>query len=111
MKNLVGFNMMNRASTMGSKQRSTTLGSTGGENRGGKGRVCLAPCRSSMSAFASDGEVVLELQGRSIGPGLTTYGFPFGLVEIRLEPSTNNGDILDPLIGRNLPSILTEGDL
>jgi len=63
-----------------------------------------------MTAFGSYGEVVLELQGGSIRPGLTTYGFPLGLVEIRLEPSTNDGNVLDLLVGGNLSSILAKGE-
>ena len=64
------------------------------------------PC---LSAFGGGDEVIIDLRGGSIGPGLTTYGSPLGLVEIRLEPSTNDGNVLDPLIGGNLPSILAKG--
>ena len=76
-----------------------------------EGRItCVQrPVDPCMSAFGSDDEVVLDLQGGSIGPGLTTYGSPLGLVEIREESSTNDGNVLDPLIGGDLPSILAKG--
>ena len=47
-----------------------------------------------------------DLQGGSIGPGLMTYRLLLDSVETRLEPSMNDGNILDPLVGGNLPSIL-----
>ena len=49
---------------------------------------------------------VVDLKGRSLAPGLTSYGSPLSLVEIRLEPSTNDVTVLDPLVDGNLPSIL-----
>ena len=49
---------------------------------------------------------VVDLQGGSLAPGLTTYGSPLGLVEIRSESSTNDGDVSDPLVDGGLPSIL-----
>ena len=49
---------------------------------------------------------VVDLKGGSLAPGLTSYGSPLGLVEIRLEPSTNDVTVLDPLVDGNLPSIL-----
>ena len=48
---------------------------------------------------------VVDLKGGSLAPGLTSYGSPLGLVEISLEPSTNDGTVLDPLVDGNLPSI------
>ena len=36
---------------------------------------------------------LLDLQGGSIGPGLMTYGSLLDLVEIRHEPSTNDGNV------------------
>ena len=49
---------------------------------------------------------VVDLQGGSLAPGLTTYGSPLGLVEIHLEPSTNDGSVHDPLVDGDVPSIL-----
>lgn len=45
-----------------------------------------------------DDEVaVIDLEGGVIVPGFTTYGSPLGLTEIRLEPSTNDGRVYNPL--------------
>lgn len=49
----------------------------------------------------------IDLKGGSISPGLTTFGSPLGLREIRLESSTNDGPVLDPLTN-SIPSILGE---
>jgi hypothetical protein len=38
-------------------------------------------------------------------PGLVTYGSPLGLDNIEQEPSTNDGEILDPLTAK-VPAIL-----
>ncbi|KAG1765832.1 hypothetical protein EV702DRAFT_1272051 [Suillus placidus] len=48
---------------------------------------------------------VVDLEGGTITPGLTTFGAPLGLVEIRLEPSTNDGRVHNPLDG-DLPAVL-----
>jgi hypothetical protein len=53
-----------------------------------------------------DADEFVDLHGGSLAPGLTSYGSPLGLVEIQLEPSTNDGVVLDPLVDGNLPSIL-----
>lgn len=50
---------------------------------------------------------IIDLKGGSISPGLTTFGSPLGLREIRLEPTTNDGPVLDPLTD-TIPSILGE---
>ncbi|KAJ3528819.1 hypothetical protein NMY22_g9254 [Coprinellus aureogranulatus] len=47
----------------------------------------------------------VDLEGGSIVPGLTTYGSLLGLEEIKLEPSTNDGGILDPLTD-NIPALV-----
>ncbi|PFH48338.1 hypothetical protein AMATHDRAFT_65765 [Amanita thiersii Skay4041] len=49
---------------------------------------------------------VVDLKGGSLAPALTTFGSPVGLVEIQLEPSANDGQVLDPLTNGNLPGIL-----
>lgn len=56
-----------------------------------------------------DGAEIIDLQGGSLCPGLTTFGSPIGLVEIRLEPSTNDGLVYDPLID-DVPSIIGGGE-
>lgn len=50
---------------------------------------------------------IINLEGGSLAPGLTTYGSPIGLVEMRLEPSTNDGLVFDPL-EKDIPSIFGE---
>ena len=42
---------------------------------------------------------MLDLEGGSLSPGLTTYGAPVGLEEINQEPSTADGVVPDPLLG------------
>ncbi|TFK25671.1 amidohydrolase [Coprinopsis marcescibilis] len=48
---------------------------------------------------------VVDLEGGSITPGLTSFGSPLGLQHIEAEPSTNDGTILDPL-KNSIPEIL-----
>lgn len=48
---------------------------------------------------------VVDLHGGSLAPGLTTFGSPIGLAEIRLEPSTGDGVVKDPLTG-SVPEIV-----
>jgi imidazolonepropionase-like amidohydrolase len=68
--------------------------------------ICVDAGNSSCGEY-KDQEInqVVDLQGGSLAPGLTTYGSPLGLVEIRLEQSTNDGDVRDPLVD-DIPSIL-----
>ncbi|KAF4615672.1 hypothetical protein D9613_012510 [Agrocybe pediades] len=66
-------------------------------------------CLRSIIVSSDDDETVIDLKGGAIAAGLTTYGSPLGLVEIRLEPSTNDGKVLDPLVDGDLPSLLTSG--
>ncbi|KAG2337258.1 hypothetical protein BDR05DRAFT_970469 [Suillus weaverae] len=63
--------------------------------------VCFGQC----SDFAEGVVDVVDLEGGTITPGLTTFGAPLGLVEIRLEPSTNDGKVHDLLDG-DLPAVL-----
>ncbi|KAF8801695.1 amidohydrolase [Phlegmacium glaucopus] len=74
------------------------------------GRIVCAGDGTSGSFCGSIDEAevdeVVNLRGGSLAPGLTSYGSPLGLVEISLEPSTNDGVVLDPLVNGNLPSIL-----
>ncbi|KIJ59733.1 hypothetical protein HYDPIDRAFT_32949 [Hydnomerulius pinastri MD-312] len=65
--------------------------------------------RAMCSGYLSDKYAeVIDLKGGSIVPGLTTYGTPLGLVEIRLEPSTNDGSVLNPL-AKDPPAVLGDG--
>ncbi|KAG2142813.1 uncharacterized protein EDB93DRAFT_1338417 [Suillus bovinus] len=63
--------------------------------------VCIGQC----SDFAEEVVDIVDLEGGTITPGLTSFGSPLGLVEIRLEPSTNDGSVHNPLDG-DLPAIL-----
>ena len=58
----------------------------------------VGPCGGEM-------EEVMDLEGGSLAPGLTTFGSLLGLVEIQMEKSTNDGVVFDPLTGR-VPSIV-----
>ena len=67
--------------------------------------ICVqSPHESCTTTFDTSMEVI-NLRGGSLAPGLTTYGAPLGLVEIRLESSMNDGIVLDPLTA-DLPDFL-----
>ncbi|KIM80183.1 hypothetical protein PILCRDRAFT_73396 [Piloderma croceum F 1598] len=63
----------------------------------------------SCRYFLDDDVDVIDLRGGSLAPGLTTFGSPIGLVEIRLEPSTNDGKVYDPL-HKDPPSLVGGGE-
>ncbi|KAG2041106.1 hypothetical protein BDR03DRAFT_1089407 [Suillus americanus] len=63
--------------------------------------VCIDMC----SDFAAGAVNIVDLEGGTITPGLTSFGAPLGLVEIRLVPSTNDGQVYNPLDG-DLPAVL-----
>jgi hypothetical protein len=63
--------------------------------------VCVGQC----SDFAEEVVDIIDLEGGTITPGLTSFGAPLGLVEIRLEPSTNDERVHNPLDG-DLPAVL-----
>ncbi|TFK72449.1 hypothetical protein BDN72DRAFT_836217 [Pluteus cervinus] len=69
--------------------------------------VCIgyggSPCPKVFGVNSE--ELVIDLQGGVLAPGLTTFGSPLGLVEIHLEPSTADGNVRDPLT-QEIPSIL-----
>ncbi|KAJ7735556.1 hypothetical protein DFH07DRAFT_1065042 [Mycena maculata] len=48
---------------------------------------------------------VIDLMGGGLAPGLTTFGSDLGLSEIKLEPSTTDGPVFDPLT-MQVPGIL-----
>lgn len=76
--------------------------------------ICTeGPAEDCFTRSLVDGqeETVIDLDGGSIGPGLTTYGSPLGLVEIRLESSTNDGPVLDPLTDGDLPALIADAGL
>ncbi|KAF8590883.1 composite domain of metallo-dependent hydrolase [Ramaria rubella] len=51
------------------------------------------------------GYEIVDLEGGSLAPGLTSFGAPLGLDEIAGEPSTKDGNVFDPLSG-SVPAIL-----
>ncbi|KAG1899770.1 uncharacterized protein F5891DRAFT_1036409 [Suillus fuscotomentosus] len=95
--NVSGLYMRGGGST-GVARISEKVGSVGVED----GRVV---CVSQCSDFAQGAADIVDLEGGTITPGLTSFGAPLGLVEIRLEPSTNDGSVYNPLDG-DLPAIL-----
>ncbi|KAF8523832.1 hypothetical protein JB92DRAFT_3140680 [Gautieria morchelliformis] len=79
--------------------------------RGGKVE-CIANQGVSTSCMPSElsGKVeAIDLEGGMLSPGLTTFGSPIGTVEIRLESSTNDGTVFDPL-REAIPTILGATD-
>lgn len=73
------------------------------------GIITCADNGDSCHYLSHDKVDVINLQGGSLAPGLTTFGSPLGLVEISLEPSTNDGKVYDPL-EKNVPSIIGDGE-
>ncbi|KAH7922182.1 hypothetical protein BV22DRAFT_1114028 [Leucogyrophana mollusca] len=63
--------------------------------------VCIGSCASYGGTVET-----IDLKGGSIVPGLTTYGSPIGLSEIRLEASTNDGSVHDPLSASPAPPMI-----
>ena len=60
-------------------------------------------CQGECASFHSKEEVVVDLQGGEIAPGLTAVG-GYALAAIAFEDTTADGDIPDPL-----PSLLGQG--
>lgn len=95
--NVSGLYMRGKGSS-GVMRVSEQAGSVGVED----GRVvCVGRC----SDFAEGVVDIVDLEGGTIIPGLTSFGAPLGLVEIRLEPSTNDRRVYNPLDG-DLPAVL-----
>ncbi|KAJ7888524.1 hypothetical protein B0H13DRAFT_2252760 [Mycena leptocephala] len=67
--------------------------------------VALDGQTACMDAAAAGDVKIVDLQGGELAPGLTTFGSNLGLSEIKLEPSTEDGRVFDPLTMR-VPSIL-----
>lgn len=74
-----------------------------------QGRInCVAKQGVSVDCMpmgVSTGVEVIDLKGGMLSPGLTTFGSPIGTVEIRLESSTNDGTVFDPL-RQTIPGVL-----
>ncbi len=78
----------------------------------------VVTCNGSITCYDGDGDgcssflvgnnqdtTVIDLDGGSISPGLVSFGSPLGLENINQEPSTNDGEIFDPLT-QSVPAIL-----
>ncbi|KAJ7144300.1 hypothetical protein C8R44DRAFT_657766 [Mycena epipterygia] len=62
------------------------------------GRIaCAGAGAGACAAFIEPGVEVVDLEGGTLVPGLTTFGSDLGLSEIMLEPSTTDGPVFDPL--------------
>ncbi|KAF9450409.1 composite domain of metallo-dependent hydrolase [Macrolepiota fuliginosa MF-IS2] len=61
-------------------------------------------CGKQARTFKGDIKVI-DLQGGSIAPALTSFGSPLGLEDIQGESSTKDGKVIDPLKS-DVPSIL-----
>ncbi|KAJ3516436.1 hypothetical protein NLJ89_g1119 [Agrocybe chaxingu] len=60
--------------------------------------VCYGEAESCLVSATEDGPVsVIDLEGGSVSPGLVSFGSPLGLEHINQEPSTNDGNVIDPL--------------
>ena len=56
-------------------------------------------CVDDVHLVCGGGDVdeFIDLERGSLAPGLTSYGSSLGLGQILFEPSTNDGDVFDPL--------------
>lgn len=72
-----------------------------------KGRVICSGAQVACMTRAVIGDEyrIIDLEGGSISPALLAYGSPLGLENIQMEPSTNDGNVPDPL-RKTVPEIL-----
>lgn len=73
-----------------------------------RGKIVCAGARPTCSPHMGgvwDKQVVIDLEGGTIVPGLTTFGTPIGLTEISSEGSTNDGHVYNPL-AKDPPAII-----
>lgn len=72
-----------------------------------KGRVICSGVQAACmtKALTGDNYRTIDLQGGSISPALLAYGPPLGLANMEGEPSTNDGNVPDPL-RKPVPKIL-----
>jgi hypothetical protein len=73
------------------------------------GTITCVDKRGTCQYLADDYVDIVNLHGGSLAPGLTTFGSPIGLVEIRMEASTNDGKVYNPL-DNDIPSIIGGGE-
>ena len=62
--------------------------------------------KNGLLVCVDDVDEFVDLEGGSLAPGFTSYGSSLGPEEILYEPFTNDGDVYDPLVDGNLPSVL-----
>ena len=62
--------------------------------------------QDGLLVCVDDVDEFVDLEGGSLAPGFTSYGSSLGPEEILYEPFTNDGDVYDPLVDGNLPSVL-----
>ncbi|TDL21140.1 hypothetical protein BD410DRAFT_316586 [Rickenella mellea] len=65
--------------------------------------VCIEDETTNCITVEKENVEIIDLKGGALAPALTSFGSPLGLVEIRLEASTNDGVVPDPL-AVNFPS-------
>jgi imidazolonepropionase-like amidohydrolase len=71
--------------------------------------ICMGSQDICFAQLTSSGEDVdtIDLKGGAISPGLTSFGAPLGLEAIQGEPSTNDGDVIDPVL-RVVPRMIED---
>ena len=74
------------------------------DDKNGKWRFVLL--QDGLLVCVDDVDEFVDLEGGSLAPGFTSYGSSLGPEEILYEPFTNDGDVYDPLVDGNLPSVL-----
>ncbi|EIN11328.1 composite domain of metallo-dependent hydrolase [Punctularia strigosozonata HHB-11173 SS5] len=63
------------------------------------GKLVCYSSENDCNHFTSQTATIVDLEGGSLAPGLISVGSQLGLEEIRGEPSTQDGNVHDPLSG------------
>ena len=75
-----------------------------------RGRItCMGPCTQEKVMARTENVTIIDLEGGALSPGLVSFGAPLGVEEIQQEPSTNDGEVIDPLT-KETPKILDDGE-
>lgn len=97
-KNVKSIHHVNYKSMEELQTSADNLGSTTVVTRNGS-IVCHGTDEECMEYSLDDTMMkVVDLEGGSISPGLVSFGYPLGLVNIQMEPSTNDGSVHDTLL-------------
>ncbi|KAI0074162.1 carbohydrate esterase family 9 protein [Panus rudis PR-1116 ss-1] len=67
--------------------------------------TCIGTQTSCVPEILPEDTKVVDLMGGSISPGLISFGSPLGLEEIRMEDSTSDGFVFDPILG-DVPGVV-----